>query len=87
MAKITVFGWNRKPQKFQLKTNRNRMSQIDFGTIKLFLNLNLRSLQDVHMCQNFVLGLFELHRPARFHVRKCSIFELEKTETKIILPK
>ena len=36
------------------------------------------------MSQNFVLCLFELHRPARFHVRMCSTFGSEKNSNWVL---
>ena len=61
-----------------LKTYSKRTWKIVFGAIKMRLNFNLKPKYDLHMYQNFVLHIFELHRYAWFHVRMWSMFGSEK---------
>ena len=63
---------------WKIKTYSKRTWKIVFGAIKMCLNFNLKPKYDLHMYQNFVLHIFELHRYVWFHVRMKSMFGSEK---------
>ena len=45
-----------------VKTDRKWNWQMEFCTLKRIFNHNLKPIYDLHMYQNFVLHLFQLHR-------------------------
>ena len=55
-----------------VKTDRKWNWQMEFCTLKRIFNHNLKPIYDLHMYQNFVLHLFQLHRYlyAWFHFLK-----------------